>query len=259
MTETREQAHITLKAVTTVATDKGTFTAVISTESVDREKDIVDADAMVKALRAWTDVGKLIPLAWAHSTAAEDQIGHMKPESAKAVNGEVVMDGWIDQSTERGEHAWRLVKSGTLGFSFGYLTLAATKRKGGGHHITELDVFEISATATPMNHETRVLGWKSVREQELDSELQEVKARLDKLEKALEHQEKSVEEMEPRSVDPLRQQAEGVALDIASGGLDRLPKRQVKAPEPTPDLMDLGELKQRSRDLMLQVLSGMEP
>jgi HK97 family phage prohead protease len=153
--------HLTLKALTTVSTDEGTFEAVISTESVDREKDIVDAGAMVKALRAWIGVGKLIPLAWEHSTAAEDIIGHIKPDTVKAVNGEVIASGWIDQSTERGKQAWRLVKSGTLGFSFGYLTLAATKRSGGGLHITELDVFEVSGTMVPMNSGTRVLGWKS--------------------------------------------------------------------------------------------------
>jgi HK97 family phage prohead protease len=95
-------------------------------------------------------------------------------------------------------------------------------------------------------------------EDKLQTELQEVKARLDTLEKALEDQKtKTVEVMERRSVDPLRQQAEGVALDIASGGLDRLPQRQAKA-APEPDLVDLDELKRKSRDLMLQVLSGVE-
>ena len=39
--------------------------------------------------------------------------------SPKAVDGEVHAAGWIDQSIPRGQEAWRLVKSGTLGFSFG--------------------------------------------------------------------------------------------------------------------------------------------
>jgi hypothetical protein len=38
------KAEITLKAATTVTTEEGAFTAVISTESVDREGDVVDAD-----------------------------------------------------------------------------------------------------------------------------------------------------------------------------------------------------------------------
>jgi hypothetical protein len=84
--------HMTLKAVTT-ATDQGAFEAVISTEAVDRENDVVVATAMVDALRAWTLNGKLIPLAYNHSTAAEDIIGHVKPSTVKAVGSEVVAEG----------------------------------------------------------------------------------------------------------------------------------------------------------------------
>lgn len=153
--------HLLLKAATT-ATDQGTFTAVISTATIDREKDIVDADGMVKALQKWTETGKRIPLLWHHSTRPEDNIGHIDPASAKAINGEVVVDGFIDQSTPRGAEAWRLVKSGTLGFSFGYLTLKGVPRAGGGMHIKELDVYEATATSTPMNGDTRVLSWKAV-------------------------------------------------------------------------------------------------
>ncbi|HMF60773.1 MAG TPA: HK97 family phage prohead protease [Vicinamibacterales bacterium] len=285
------KAHITLKAVTTVGTDEGTFTAVISTESVDRERDIVVANAMVKALRAWIEVGKLIPLAWQHSPKAEDQIGHIDPALVKAVEGEVVASGWIDQSTDRGKHAWRLVKSGTLGFSFGYLTLAATKREGGGNHITELDVFEVSATPTPMNHDTRVLGWKSTEdlreeaarvereveqiqipdvpeappapeEPEIDlaHELQEVKSQLAETRELLEDLRKKADvadkEPQARSADPLRKQAEAVALEFASDGQSlRRPPKTVEPTPPEPSL-SLKELKQRTRDEMLGVLSG---
>jgi hypothetical protein len=55
------QEHLLLKAQTLVNADKGDFTAVISTERVDREKDVVSADAMVAALGAWTEIGKLVP------------------------------------------------------------------------------------------------------------------------------------------------------------------------------------------------------
>lgn len=255
--DAKRREHITLKAVTTT-TDQGVFEAVISTEGIDREKDIVSASGMVAALSKWN---RPIPLAWNHRTDAADIFGHIDPASVKEVNGEVVAQGQVDLQSDVGKEAWRSFKSRAIGFSFGYLILTATDRKGGGRSITELDVFEITATPTPMNNETRVLSTKSVPE--LQAELQEVKGRLEKLEKALEDQESKkaeVTDKEPpaRSVDPLRQQAENTALDIASGGLDRLPKKQVKAPKPAPDLIDLAELKQRSRDLMLQVLSGME-
>jgi HK97 family phage prohead protease len=257
-TDAKRREHITLKAVTTT-TDQGVFEAVISTEGIDREKDIVSADGMVAALGKWN---RPIPLAWNHRTDAADIFGHIDPASVKNVNGEVVATGQVDLTSDVGKEAWRSFKSRAIGFSFGYLIIAATERKGGGLNINELDVFEITATPTPMNNETRVLGTKSVPE--LQAELQEVKDRLDTLEKSLEDQKASrkaegtAQEPQARAVDPLRRQAEEVALDIASGGLDQLPTKQVKAPEPTPDLMDLAELKRRSRDLMLQVLSGME-
>jgi hypothetical protein len=88
-------------------------------------------------------------------------VGYVRPESAKAVNGQVLVSGWIDQSTERGKEAWRLVKSGVLGFSFGYLILDAVKRKDGVREIRALDVYEVSCTATPMQGTTRVISWKS--------------------------------------------------------------------------------------------------
>jgi uncharacterized protein len=154
--------RLLLKASVVLA-DRGVFEAIISTEAVDRERDVVLADAMVKALQAWTSTGKLIPLLWSHSSKAEDSIGHVNPESAKAIDGEVHVTGWIDQATPRGKEAWRLVKSGVLGFSFGYLVPdgGATKRADGTREITELDVFEISACSTPMNGMTRVTAWKS--------------------------------------------------------------------------------------------------
>ena len=154
--------RLLLKASVVLA-DRGTFEAIVSTESVDREKDVVLADAMVNALQAWTSTGKLIPLLWSHSSAAEDSIGYVNPESAKAVSGEVHVSGWIDQATPRGREAWRLVKSGVLGFSFGYLVPdgGATKRADGIREIHELDVFEISACSTPMNGMTRVTAWMS--------------------------------------------------------------------------------------------------
>ena len=86
--------HLTFKAVTTTTTDQGVFEAVISTENVDREKDIVMAAAMVDAIRAWTTTGKRLPLHWNHSSEPEDIVGHVDPATAHAVDGEVVASGW---------------------------------------------------------------------------------------------------------------------------------------------------------------------
>lgn len=254
--------HLTLKAVAAATTDEGLFQAVISTEAVDREKDIVSADAMVKALRKWN---RAVPLAWNHSTVAEDIFGHIHPQTAQNVNGEVVVDGEVDLASKVGKEAWRSFKSGAIGFSFGYMILQAANRKGGGRNITELDVFEVTATPTPMNNDTRVLSTKGAVEDEeqvdLAKELQEVKGRL----KALEDLVKDADETDKNQpeagpVDPLRGSAQKAALDILSGGLSAMPPLIEQAPEPAkrdPE-MDPDALRKSSRDLMLQVLSGVD-
>jgi HK97 family phage prohead protease len=282
--------HLTLKAATAVQTDEGTFSAVISTVAVDRHKDIVDPDGLVRALHKWVSVGKNIPLAWHHSTRPEDIIGHIDPSSARNDGGKVVVEGWIDQGVDpAGKHAWRLVKSGTLGFSYGYIPLDQKPRKGGGFHIKEADVFEVTATPIPANHETQVVGWKSLEElkseadrvaleveqtaipdtlpevevippqEQEESELQKVKAELAEIRQVLEDlKQKQADETDKatqsRSVDPLRQQADAVALEVATGAVSLPPTKQV-TPSPVPEL-SLGDLRKKMRDEMLGVLSG---
>jgi phage head maturation protease len=246
--------HLLLKAATT-ATDEGVFEAVISTATIDRELDIVEPQAMVDALQKWVPTGKKVPLRWNHGTKPEHVIGNVDPASARVVGSEVVVDGWIDQKAKLGADGWRLVKSGVLGFSFGYLITAGEQRKGGGRHITGMDVFEVTATHAPMNGDTRVLGWKSARET-LDSELQEVKARLEKVEKALEDQESSAEtaqEPQARADDPLKQKARTLMMDVLGEG-SKPPARVTQEQPPGPDI-EPDELKRRSRDLIVQLLS----
>ena len=283
------QAHITFKAVTTVETEQGEFEAVISTATVDREKDIVEPEGFVKALQKWVPLGKKIPLQWNHSREPNYVIGHIDPSSVNAVGMEVHAKGWVDYQTEVGKEVWRLVKSGTLGFSFGYLVTEATERKGGGLHITGLDVFEVTATSTPMNGDTRVLGWKALEElrerseelerevqeqkipeevkaapsaedpvvlltQRFETELQEVKSQLDATKAELADLKEKAEESkgpEARSVDPLRKRSEELALEVATGDLGL--RREAKATEPEP--VDYDELKRQSRGWMFDVLS----
>ena len=246
--------HLLLKATAT-ATDQGMFSAVISASSVDREGDIVSPDGMVKALHAWTATGKMIPLAWNHSGAPQDIVGHIDPASAKAVGGEVHATGWIDQNTPNGEQAWRLVKSGTLGFSFGYLIPegGASKNAHGGLNIDTLDVFEVTATPTPMNNDTRVTGWKSDGAVEairaaLAPELQALSDRVAELEK------KSVDvtDKEPsaRSVDPLREEAQALVLGVIGTTTPPADEPLVKqTPSVEPDV-----LREQFHELMVNSL-----
>ena len=116
---------------------------------------------MVDALQKWP---RPIPLAWHHQTDAASIFGAIDPASVHEVNGEVVAKGHVDLESDVGREAWRSFKARTLGFSFGYLVPegGSTPRPGGGRHITAIDVFEVTATATPMNNDTRVLSTKAL-------------------------------------------------------------------------------------------------
>ena len=176
--------HLLVKAATTAATDQGTFEAVISTASIDRVGDIVEPTAIVAALQKWAALGKKMPLAYSHrdpTTGHAVVVGHIDPASARIQGKEVITKGWVDQSTERGAEAWRLVKSGTLSFSYGYLVPEGgqIKRAGGhGFHITKIDLYEISVVpVAPANNDTRILSYKA---------LDDLKARTAKLEREIE-------------------------------------------------------------------------
>lgn len=86
-------------------------------------------------------------------------------------------------------------------------------------------------------------------------ELQELARQLDEFKKKAEEADKEPDRA--RSVDPLRKRGEELALEIASDGMSlrRPPKQET---EPTPDLVPLDELKRRSRDLILTLLSDTE-
>jgi HK97 family phage prohead protease len=97
-------------------------------------------------------------------------------------------------------------------------------------------------------------------EPDLAQELQEVKERLAAAEQALETLSKSVEvtDVTPkaRSVDPLREQANAVALEFASGGMSlQRPPKQVSRPKPQPEI-SVSDLKARMREELIIHLSG---
>jgi hypothetical protein len=169
-----------------------------------------------------------------------------------------------------------------LGFSFGYLipTGGAVKNTHGGRTISALDVFEITATPTPMNGDTRVTGWKSVDAAVVPALLDAVED-PERLQKALdliatsELPEQMKEDLAARGgeilaahtktvdatespVDPLRRKAEAVALEVATGGADLAHVRadDEPAPRPAPQLPAADDLRRRTREATLSVLTG---
>lgn len=260
--------HITKAATVTATTDRGEFTAIAAAYTVDRVGDRIVHGAFGKTIAHWQTSGKRVPLHWDHRGEASNVIGSVDPATMEEIEGVgLKVSGTVDvKDSDVAREAWRSMKNGAMSLSFGYLVPDGMEKKGkdGANELHEIDLFEVSIVPAPANPDTRILSMKSAEaaDQMLEM-LQEVKAQVDKLGQDVEDlkgskAEVTGKETKSRPVDPLRQQAEKTALDIASGGLDQLPHRQEPAPEPAPDLVDLGELKQKSRDLMLQVLSGVD-
>jgi Caudovirus prohead serine protease len=132
------------------------------------------------------------------------------------------------------------MKSGTLGFSFGYLVTRSRRRDDGTRVIAALDVFEVSATATPMNNRTRVLSTKSTATRiPTDAELRAEAKRL------------GIEM--PLSERELRRKCDEIALQVALGG-----ERPMKAgpPPKRDDEPALRDLRRRCDRVRLEVALG---
>jgi HK97 family phage prohead protease len=262
--------HLLLKAATTATTDQGEFTAIAAAYSVDRVKDRIIPGAFKGTIERWQASGKRIPLHWNHEGDAKSIIGSIDPATARETKDGLYVEGRMDiADSETAKEAWRSVKNGAMSLSFGYMVEKSRKASGGVTDLLAIDLFEVSIVPAPANADTRILSVKGVQEDvdhladeqtDLVKELQEVKDRLAKAEKALEDLTKDADETEPLEgvVDPLRDSAQKLALDIRSGGLSSKPPRIEQAPEPVRQEPEMNpvDLRKHSRDLMIQVLSG---
>jgi HK97 family phage prohead protease len=152
--------HMTLKA-SALTTDLGQFTALVSTADVDREGDVVLPSAFRHTVERWQQSEKMIPLHWDHGTQPEDIIGHVDPARMAVQSNGLVVGGRVDLDTDRGQQVWRLLKSNTIGFSFGFVMNQSHTRSDGVREISSVDLYEITATYRPTNDRTRVLSTKS--------------------------------------------------------------------------------------------------
>lgn len=146
------------KATTTQTTDLGEFRALVSVfGNVDRGGDVVHAGAFTRSIEDWKATGRLVPLHYNHDP--DEIIGEIT-EMWESDHG-LQVSGRVDLDEELGRKVWKSLKRGRIGFSFGFLTVKSRDREDGGKDLLELDVVEISVTASPMNNRTRVLSTKS--------------------------------------------------------------------------------------------------
>jgi HK97 family phage prohead protease len=171
--------HVTVKAVTT-ATDRGWFTALAAVfGNVDRDGDRIVKGAFAQSIEAWQSTGRTVPLHWNHSADPDDIIGHVDPRAMVETDRGLVVEGQLDlDGSERARQAWRAMKTGSIGLSFGYLTQRQGKAPDGANELLAIDLFEISLTPGPSNPSTAVLSMKSA---DPDLDRVRIKARDDML------------------------------------------------------------------------------
>lgn len=264
--------QLLVKAGATVTSELGEFSAIAAAYSVDRVKDRIVPGAFGATIGQWQQSGKRIPLHWNHEGDAKSIIGSIDPVTMRETTDGLYVEGKVDlEESETAREAWRSMKNGAMSLSFGYMNGKSRKVAGGVTELLAIDLFEISIVPIPANPDTRVLSLKTAAQQ-LESEdldpseiagvVRAIAQRLDEVESVLKRFEAATVEVadkEPdgaRSVDPLRQKADAAAFEVALGGLEQMPSRRDEPQQPVSDLVELSELKQRSRSLMLEVLSG---
>jgi HK97 family phage prohead protease len=142
--------------------DLGEFTAIAAAYTLDRDKERIVPGAFEKSLAAWRKRGRAIPLHWSHLGDPQYIIGSVDPHAAREISEGLFVKGRVDlDHSDIAREAWRLVKSGTVGLSFGFLGKMGPERTDGTRQILEVDLFEISLTPAPANPDTRILSFKS--------------------------------------------------------------------------------------------------
>jgi len=169
------------------ATAKGTFTALVSAYSEDREGDTILPGAFKNTIARWAASGKRIPVVWQHHTHDPDNIvGWVDPATVKETDDGLEASGQIDLSTDRGKSVFRLLQQDSMSWSFGYVIPPDGRTKD--NNLSEVDLLEITVTPVPANADTRTLAVKT-----LDVLLKRAEEASDRLEEVLERTQAVVE------------------------------------------------------------------
>lgn len=215
--------HKTLEAKAT-ATELGEFTAIAAAYSVDRGNERIIPGAFAKTIANWRASGKMIPLHWDHSGDPSDIIGVVDPASVEETDAGLLVAGRLDlEGSSVAKEAWRLMKSGSMALSFGYMVTDGEEAKDGVYELKSVDLFEISITPAPMNPDTRFIGLKSVTAAEdkleestrVDDPPEDVPATDPAVEDATDEEPPGAK---PPAQDPLKQASMNVALEVLSDG-----------------------------------------
>jgi uncharacterized protein len=156
--------HKTFDTIETETGAAGSFVALVSTYTPDRHRERVVPGAFRRTLAKWRDSGRMIPVLADHDGKVAAVVGHVDPRLTKETDQGLEAAGVLDTSTELGARVYQLVKEGSLSWSIGYVIPdGGSRRNGKLTELTEVDLAEISAVATPANADARTLSIKSER------------------------------------------------------------------------------------------------
>lgn len=153
--------HLVKTAAVGEVTERGQFSALAATWSVDRTNEQIRPGAFRRSISRWQESGRSIPLHWNHSTGPADIIGSIDPQLTRETSEGLVVEGRVDlEDSTTAREAWRSMKRDRLALSFGYVVNKERKRGDGVTELLELDLFEISVVPRPANPATRFLSVK---------------------------------------------------------------------------------------------------
>lgn len=165
--------HKQVPATTAPTTDRGEFSALAATYSIDRQNEQICPGAFAKTLAKWQKLGRQIPLHWNHEGSAASVIGSVNPATARETDDGLYVEGQLDlENSEVAREAWRSMKANRVALSFGFMVTDDRLRSDGVRELRGIDLFEISITPGPANPDTRILTVKAAtnRDPALDRE-----------------------------------------------------------------------------------------
>ena len=203
--------HKTFDTVETETGEAGSFVALVSTYTPDRQRERVMPGAFSRSLAKWRESGKMIPVLADHDGQVGAVVGHVDPRLTHETKRGLEAAGSLDRSTKLGARVYELVKSGSLSWSIGYVVPDGGRRRAGKViELTEIDLAEISAVATPANADARTLSIKSAAGAK---SLGEMYAQFEKVTKGIDTRP-APQVVTFRSSDAMRCQARGCTVPV---------------------------------------------
>lgn len=243
--------------------EAGTFEATVAVfGNVDNGGDRILPGAFKNTLASWAASGDPIPVILSHqwnNPMAHIGVVNEAHENAKGLWVKGTLDV-KDNDVARQVHRLMMRRS-LKEFSFGYsVPKGGQKRaKDGANDLSEIELAEVGPTLKGMNPATELHSVKSaLEEQEHERQIEDLKAELAATRRELEQvksqqAEVTDEQTKSGSVDPLRRQSDELAMNVARGSVP------ASTPKARPSGRVDDDLRRRSRDLMLSLLSQETP